>query len=286
MSRALFGETVRVRGTVRRWAALVVAAAALALPVSTPAWADVGPGDARNTPAVPVSAIEPSAPTEDVPTDPSDPAADAPTDPAEDTGTADAPDPEAPPAEEPPLPAGMVETEKAAVSVVDGFWKRHYRELSGRTYLSPKVSGGYRGNEGPTCAGQPSVPFNAFYCRTNDTLAWDENLMATGYRQIGDSWVYLIIAHEWGHAIQARLRRGLTALSVELQADCLAGATLQGAADDGLVKVEPGDAEELRRTLAAAADSYPWTNRRDHGDAQQRIAAFNTGARNGLKSCF
>ncbi len=183
-------------------------------------------------------------------------------------------------------PSGMVEDERAAIAAIDGYWRRHFPEMFGRAYRSPRVVGGYNGENGPQCAGQRAVAFNAFYCRPRDFLAWDENLMAAGYRQIGDSWIYLVIAHEWGHAIQARVRRGLTERSVELQADCLAGASLQGAARDGLVTIEAGDDEELASTLAAAADDYPWTNQRDHGDARQRIAAFNTGAQEGVKACL
>lgn len=183
-------------------------------------------------------------------------------------------------------PSGMMEDERLAVAAVDAYWQRHFTELFGRPYRSPRVFGPYNGADGPRCAGQPAVAFNAFYCLPGDFLAWDENLMAAGYRQIGDSWVYLIIAHEWGHAIQARVGRGPSARSVELQADCLAGATLQGAARDGAVLVDAGDDEELANTLAAAADDYPWTNQRDHGDARQRTEAFNTGALNGAKACF
>lgn len=185
-----------------------------------------------------------------------------------------------------PAPVTLATAEHSAVKVVDGFWKRHFAEIFGREYTSPQVKGGYLGTNGPACGTQPAIAFNAFYCRPGDFLAWDENLMSTGFQKVGDSWVYLVIAHEWGHAIQARIKRGLTSISVELQADCLAGATLQGAANDGLVTVEPGDAQELARTLEAAADDYPWTNQRDHGDAQQRISSFNTGAAKGVKACF
>jgi hypothetical protein len=148
------------------------------------------------------------------------------------------------------------------------------------------VAGGYRDDNGPSCGGQPSVPFNAFYCPSQDFLAWDENLMAAGYRQIGDAWVYLIIAHEWGHAIQARLQRDQVSVAAELQADCLAGATLFGAADRGLVQLEPGDTEELSQTLAAVADDFPWTDESDHGDARERTSNFSLGARDGVEACL
>ncbi|MFL6130548.1 MAG: neutral zinc metallopeptidase [Mycobacteriales bacterium] len=176
--------------------------------------------------------------------------------------------------------------ERAAVGATDAFWRQDFPDVFGRSYRSPQVKGGYRGSRGPSCGGEPPVPFNAFYCPSQDFLAWDQELMAAGYRQIGDAWVYLIIAHEWGHAIQARLQRDQVSVAAELQADCLAGATIFGAARRGLVQLEPGDTDELARTLAAVADDYPWTKESDHGDARERIAAFNRGADRGVKACI
>jgi uncharacterized protein len=181
--------------------------------------------------------------------------------------------------------AAMSEDERTAVQTTDTYWRRHFSELFGRPYQRPRVAGGYRGRNGPRCAGEPAVPFNAFYCPPGHFLAWDEDLMAAGYRQIGDAWVYLIIAHEWGHAIQAQLDRDQVSVAAELQADCLAGAALQGAVEEGLIALERGDSEELAKTLSAVADDFPWTNEADHGNAQQRIGAFNKGTEGGVKAC-
>ena len=175
--------------------------------------------------------------------------------------------------------------EKTAIEATDTFWRKRFPDLFGREYQPPGVEGGYLGEDGPRCGGQPSVPFNAVYCPAGDFVAWDENLMAAGFQQIGDAWVYLIIAHEWGHAIQARLDRSQVSVAAELQADCLAGATLQGAAQDGIVRIEPGDAEEIAKTLSAVADDYPWTDQSDHGNAQQRISFFNQGVNGGVPAC-
>ena len=65
----------------------------------------------------------------------------------------------------------------------------------------------------------------------------------------------------------------------------LAGATLFGAADRGLLQLEPGDTEELSQTLAAVADDFPWTKESDHGDARERTASFSRGARDGVEAC-
>jgi predicted metalloprotease len=180
----------------------------------------------------------------------------------------------------------LAEDERTAVEVTDRFWRTAFRDEFGRSYRSPRVSGGYTGENGPTCSGQPSVPFNAFYCPSQDFLAWDENLMATGFRRIGDAWVYLIIAHEWAHAIQARLERDRVSVAAELQADCLAGASLFGAARQGLVQIEPGDIEELQQTLVAVADDTPWTNEQSHGDARERTSSFSRGADSGVSACL
>lgn len=185
-----------------------------------------------------------------------------------------------------PAPTGMVEDERTAVSAVDGFWRRHFQDYFNRSYTSPRVFGGYVGTNGPTCGGARSQPGNAFYCKPGNFLAWDENLMSAGYQQIGDGWVYVIIAHEWGHAIQAQVNRHLVAVENELQADCLAGAALQGAQQDGALRTEPGDNQEISKALVAVADKYPWTSSRDHGNAQQRVSAYNKGNRGGVPACF
>jgi predicted metalloprotease len=178
------------------------------------------------------------------------------------------------------------EDEQTAVREVNGFWERHFTELTGRDYDPPRVAGPYTGNSGPRCAGQPSVPGNAYYCPAGDFLAWDENLMRAGYDRIGDAWVYLIIAHEWGHAIQARLRRGQVSVAAELQADCLAGAALQGAVDDGRLTLEAGDTEEISQTLVVVSDAFPWTDESSHGNARQRTSAFSAGASGGVPACI
>lgn len=187
-----------------------------------------------------------------------------------------------------PVSAGadqLDEDEQTAVNAVNQYWERHFSELSRQPYTPPRVAGPYVGRSGPSCGGQPSVPGNAFYCPPGDFLAWDQDLMRAGYDRIGDAWVYLVIAHEWGHAIQARLRANQVSVAAELQADCLAGASILGSVQDGVLVLEPGDEQELAQTLAAVADDYPWTDEGSHGNAQQRIRAFEAGANGGLRAC-
>jgi len=180
----------------------------------------------------------------------------------------------------------------AAILDIEAFWRTTFPKVYGADF--PDVQGGiwpvFRGRRGvPGCGAAQTryadIEGNAFYCPEGDFLAWDEQLMDAGYRQIGDAWVYLVIAHEWGHAIQARLRRDQVSVAAELQADCLAGATLQGSVDDGDLILEPGDTQEIADTLVAVADDYPWSDSSSHGDAQERTNVFSTGAQGGLRAC-
>ena len=187
-----------------------------------------------------------------------------------------------------PTPEEIADDTDVAVQVVNDFWARHWSEFFTGTYQPPRVWGTYSSATGdvPTCGGQPAVPDNAFYCATGeDFLAWDERLMEKG-AQYGDAWVYLVVAHEWGHAIQYRLERSLNSAADELQADCFAGAALYGAAGDGNLIFEQGDEREIRAGLSALADETPWTSRGDHGDALQRVQAFGDGRSGGPTACL
>lgn len=174
-----------------------------------------------------------------------------------------------------------------AIQVIDTYWSTHWSEFFTGNYNPPRVVGAYHAKDPdrPTCGGQPAEAFNAYYCIPEDYVAWDFDLMKTGYAQ-GDAWIYLVIAHEWGHAIQNRLQTNLVAEANELQADCLAGAVLWGARVDGTLEWENGDTTEVSTALSAFGDNYPWTDSSSHGDAVQRVTAFGQGRNEGVAGCL
>ncbi|MEV7647812.1 hypothetical protein [Arthrobacter sp. NPDC089319] len=175
-----------------------------------------------------------------------------------------------------------------AQTITDQFWRLHWSELFTGTYTPPTVVGLYDGRDpsnAPTCAGKPLRPDNAFYCIPEDYVAWDTSLMERGF-QFGDAWPYLVIAHEWSHAIANRLDPSLRSQAYELQADCLAGATLYGAAADGTLIFEQGDQGELVTALSSLGGNTPWTNPQDHGDSSERVANFNVGRTGGVLACL
>ncbi|GLX93412.1 hypothetical protein [Herbidospora sp. NBRC 101105] len=175
---------------------------------------------------------------------------------------------------------------RTAVSVTRAFWASHWYDYFRVRYLPPRVLGGYNGYSPnrPACGGQPLRPYNAGYCAAGHYIAWDVNLMRLGY-EYGDGWIYHVIAHEWGHAVQANLPPGLHWGRLELQADCFAGAALQGAADDGDLVWERGDTAEIQRILRLLSGDTPWTRPGDHGSVSQRMWAFRLGVRGGVPAC-
>ena len=175
-----------------------------------------------------------------------------------------------------------------AESAVDEFWDDHWSDTFTGSYSAPNIVGIYDGSDpsdAPYCGGVPLAPDNAYYCGWGDFLAYDAGLLDQS-DELGDGFLYLVVAHEWGHAIQARLDPSLVARRIELQADCLAGAALYGAAEDGTVKFESDDQEELSDSLEALADDTPWTDTRDHGDATERVEAFSIGRDDGVTGCL
>ncbi|MBO3749524.1 neutral zinc metallopeptidase [Streptosporangiaceae bacterium NEAU-GS5] len=173
-----------------------------------------------------------------------------------------------------------------AVKITDGFWKAHWSDYFTGHYVKPKVFGSYskHGKNPPKCGGEKLEYNNAYYCEDGKYVAWDRDFLADGYKK-GDAWVYLIIAHEWGHAIADQLDEKLKAKANELQADCLAGATLYGAADDGTLEFDNGDVAEIKASFKAIGDDKPWTKPGDHGTAAQRLAAFDKGHDGGVAAC-
>lgn len=186
---------------------------------------------------------------------------------------------------------------EAALLDVEAFWDRSYGDVYGDAY--EPISGGFFAygpdSEQPPCGNPPpdyaDVAENAFYCPSDDLIAWDNvNLIPGMYEEFGGFTLGIVFAHEFGHAIQARQGiLGLDTILTELQADCFAGAW---TAD-----VEAGNADYFALSLAdldrAVAGFLSLrdgvgTSAQDpaaHGTGFDRIGAFSDGYALGLEHC-
>jgi predicted metalloprotease len=101
-----------------------------------------------------------------------------------------------------------------------------------------------------------------------------------GYgRAAGDFAVAYIVAHEYGHQIQDELglfERGIPTKSLELQADCYAGAWAKSADDAN--RLDPGDVDEAIEAALAVGD-FETSNPAHHGTPEERSDAWRTGFR-------
>ncbi|GGM72459.1 hypothetical protein GCM10010106_18560 [Thermopolyspora flexuosa] len=180
----------------------------------------------------------------------------------------------------------MSQDERDAVQVVNRFWERNWpRNFPGR-YTPPEVRGRYDPANPPMCGDVRLEPGNAYYCPSGDYITWDGDFVKGDPYLEGNTFPYIAIAHEWGHAIQHRTNElaGPTA-KVELQADCLAGATLTGARNEGYLEWEPLDEERLLTAVAGIGDDLPETDPGHHGSPEDRIIAFETGEQ-GVQACL
>ena len=212
-------------------------------------------------------------------------------------GTATRPAPAAPPAASttgaPYTPQEFYSDYYTAVQVVDQYWTAHWSEHFTGSYKAPLMwtgnrfpNGMYQGGvDRIACGSEYLQANNAYYCRPTDYVAFDIDFLWRA-RYNGDMFVYMIVAHEWGHAIQDQLRSELNLVASELQADCFAGAALQGAATDGTLLIESGDLEEVDVGLTDVADRSPWGKPTDHGAPQERISSFNHGVQQGASGCL
>ncbi|QYC38605.1 Putative neutral zinc metallopeptidase [Nonomuraea coxensis DSM 45129] len=174
----------------------------------------------------------------------------------------------------------------SARTLTEEFWKQQFARL-GRTYRPITEFIPYSGADGPGCGGRPAVPNNAFYCPAGHFIAFDRDWMEALWSDMGDGSVYVIIPHEFGHAVQAQLRSAFQLnVQAELQADCYAGGTLSALVGSGALRTEPGDEDELLLSLEAAGDpTDDWLDPAAHGTAEQRQASFAEGYRSGVGAC-
>ncbi len=114
-----------------------------------------------------------------------------------------------------PAPSGSVHNSDngqvdrlAAVSIDDitDYWRQAYpHSMSGAFVpVSTLISYDSTDPNGPVLCGDPTYnEVNAFFCPSDDLIAWDRAVMVPVTKQyFGDTAVAGLFAHEYGHAIQ------------------------------------------------------------------------------------
>ena len=181
---------------------------------------------------------------------------------------------------------------RAAIADVDGYWRVTYPRVFDGRYVT--VEGGFHavddGQTAPCSESPDDVQGNAYYSPGQDLVAWDaDGLVPYMVKTYGPLGLGLVVAHEWGHAIQARAQVSGPTVFVEQQADCFAGAWVDHVRDqdDPYFRVDGNSLDlalagflELRDAPGSSAASS-----QAHGTAFDRIRAFQEGVEGGAEAC-
>ncbi|OLR91500.1 metalloprotease-like protein [Actinokineospora bangkokensis] len=153
----------------------------------------------------------------------------------------------------------------------------------------------------PPCVDNPTeVEGNAFYCPSADTIAWDRAaLLPVLKERFGEAAVMLVLAHEIGHAVQARTGVGadqrranpgrFPTILVEAMADCYAGSFVRWVADGKAphLRIEKQRLDSALESLISFRDPIGTDQSESgaHGDAFDRVSAFQDGFDSGARLC-
>lgn len=185
---------------------------------------------------------------------------------------------------------------RASLQDIEGYWAEAMPLLFNGMEYAP-ISGGFfpyssAGGLPPAPCGSSYAEMagNAFYCSLSDIVAWDEEALIPKQREnFGDFSIGIIMAHEIGHAIQARVAFGaVNTVTREQQADCYAGAWTAWVYN-GNSKTFAADLDTLDRAVAGlfglrdtpGSDSSGGA----HGSAFDRVGAFQQGLQDGAAPC-
>lgn len=187
----------------------------------------------------------------------------------------------------------------SALSDIEEYWETAYPDtFDGEFETADKlISWDSAGYGGEFCDGNTYGLINAGYCIPQNTIGWDRGEMFPALRDAhGEMAVTLVLAHEYGHAIQlqARISRRTTDILVrEQQADCLAGSYMRWAAEGNSDRFSLSTADGLNTVLSAlVAFRDPLLSEEDmeasgdeHGSAFERVSAFQFGFTDGASAC-
>ncbi len=210
--------------------------------------------------------------------------------------TAPAPAPGGPPAD------ALGKFASVVLASTEDTWTKVFAQ-AGRTYQPPKLV--LFTEAVPSACGMSSSATGPFYCPADQKVYIDLSFfqeLSQRFKAPGDFAQAYVIAHEVGHHVQnllgisdqvtraqrsARSREEANAYSVslELQADCLAGVWANHARS----LLEPGDVEEGLRAAAAIGDDrlqglsqgYVQPESFTHGSSEQRVQWLHKGIQGG-----
>ncbi|WP_448627254.1 neutral zinc metallopeptidase [Geodermatophilus sp. URMC 64] len=191
-----------------------------------------------------------------------------------------------------------------ALADLQGYWTQQFPDVFGTSF--PPLQGGYFSvdpdaidptayPQGIGCGQDPAaVEGNAFYCADpgtahSDSISYDRAFLGELADQYGRFLPDLVVAHEFGHAVQARVGSPGPSIATETQADCFAGAWTAWVADGSAahVNLRTAQLDDLLRGYLLLRDPVGTSTAAQsaHGSGFDRVSAFQEGFDDGPTAC-
>lgn len=181
-----------------------------------------------------------------------------------------------------------------SLSDIFDYWKGAFEKDFGKKWKS--IKGGVYSytasqDEKIPCIGSAKTGAdNAYYCPSGDLIAYDRDFLKKLADQYGDFIVPLILAHEYGHAIQNELGdTGAKSIVVETQADCYAGVFIHATAKGTphfSVSTKDLDPVLAGYLLFRDEPGGSASSAGSHGSGFDRVSAFQEGYVDGAQACL
>ncbi|SFO89068.1 Predicted metalloprotease [Geodermatophilus dictyosporus] len=191
-----------------------------------------------------------------------------------------------------------------ALADLETYWAGTFPDVYGEAF--PPLTGGYFSvdpndvdpgayPEGIGCGTDPrDLENNAFYCSAqgvpnSDSISYDRAFLGQLAAEYGQVLPQLVMAHEFGHAVQGRVGYPQTSIATETQADCLAGAWTAWVADGSAqyAQLDTDDLDQLLRGYFLLRDPVGTGSgeQQAHGSYFDRVSAFQEGFDDGPTAC-
>jgi len=182
-----------------------------------------------------------------------------------------------------------------AVEDIQSYWQGEYPKDFDGTFapVTGMHSWDARAAQSIPFCGQPTLHLvNAAYCRLDNSIGWDRGaLLPMMSGSFGKMAVVMVLAHEYGHAIQAMAHTvddKTPVIVKEQQADCFAGVFMRHVAQGDSKHFTLNTSGGLNSVLAATVairDANPGDPESVHGSAFERVSAVQIGFTDGPKAC-
>lgn len=187
------------------------------------------------------------------------------------------------------------------VLLVEAFWGEEFADFAGSGAYRPldreRIVAVEDGETGlPLCGREPipnsTVEQNALaaVCPEGQLILWDDDdLFVELFEQYGATGPAIVIAHEFGHAIefQAGVLNRPTVV-IEQQADCLAGAFARWMSDRDLAPFDTPSSLDAAVGATVSFRDQPGSSAASdnaHGSGFDRVRAFQDGFESGVELC-